>query len=128
MHRPGVRRGGAHRGPSSTPSTMKWLRTLVVFDKGGIVREPNWAEIHKAYLRGIAGVTHPAGAATLTLRKKVKIGEEWRRNGVRPLRDMFLQNMKAEGWEAEEGVDAVSREPVEISRFPEGGPYREDVK
>ncbi len=31
---------------------MKWLRTLVIFDKGGIVHSSNWQAIHKSgYIR-----------------------------------------------------------------------------
>ncbi len=51
---------------------MKWLRTLVVFDKGNIITSNDWAVLHESYVRAIASIDHPNGSGILRLRRKVK--------------------------------------------------------
>ena len=52
---------------------MKWLRTLVLFDKGEVISSADWNTVHTSYVRAIGSIDHPAGAGTLTLREKVKL-------------------------------------------------------
>ena len=41
---------------------MKWLRTIVVFDKGNVVAERDWAMVNESHVRIIEAIEHPAGA------------------------------------------------------------------
>lgn len=86
---------------------MRWLRTLVIFDKGDIVRSPDWCDLHASYVRAIDSIDHPSGSGKLTLREKAKLPSgQWQRNGVGYLRAKFLSYMQEkEGWSAERNVD-----------------------
>lgn len=86
---------------------MKWLRTLILFDKGNIASSQDWADIHSAYTRAIQRIDNPRGTRTLTLRKKEKtIGNQSNRNGVTYLKNRFLEHItKEENWQAEGEVD-----------------------
>ena len=50
---------------------MKWLRTIIVFDKGNIVAEKDWAAVHKSYAGIIKAIEHPAGSGQFALRRAV---------------------------------------------------------
>ena len=65
---------------------MKWLRTLVLFDKGNVISSEDWKSVHTSYVRAIASIDHPAGAGKLRLRDKRKsqaakwpVEAQWRR-------------------------------------------------
>lgn len=109
---------------------MKWLRTLVLFDKGDVISSLDWSAVHTSYVRAIGSIDHPAGAGTLTLREKVKLPNgQWQRNGVGFLRTRFLEFMRdSEGWHAEGDVDlARDRQQPPIKLYPSLEPYREPI-
>jgi Restriction endonuclease BamHI len=110
---------------------VKWLRTLVLFDKGGIVTSSDWKAVHAAYVRAIQRIEHPAGAGKLTLRRKKyeKESKQWDRNGVSPLKTQFFRSMVGdEGWQAEAQFDiARLSEAPEIRLYPCLDSYREPV-
>ncbi len=109
---------------------MKWLRTLVIFDRGGIVTSSDWRSIHDSYIRSIQSIDFPEGAGTLTLRRKVKRPDgQWNRNGVGYLRRRFLDHVvEREGWRAEVGFDlGKNRTPPELRLYPSLELYREPI-
>lgn len=109
---------------------MKWLRTLVLFDKAGVIATPDWQAIHGSYTAAIASIDHPEGAGILRLRRKIKRPDgQWQRNGVNYLRSRFLQYMKDPGgWESEGVVSlARDRDQPAISLYPSGEAYREPI-
>ena len=62
---------------------MKWLRTIIVFDKGNVVAERDWATVHESYVRSIRAIEYPAGSGKFILRRKVRLpNDQWKRNGV----------------------------------------------
>jgi hypothetical protein len=109
---------------------MKWLRTLVLFDKGEVISSDDWNTVHTSYVRAISSIDHPAGTGTLTLREKVKKpGGQWARNGVGFLRTRFLEFMlDSEGWKAEGDV-SLSRDRLQppIKLYPSLEAYREPI-
>lgn len=109
---------------------MKWLRTLVLFDKGDVISSLDWNTVHTSYVRAIGSIDHPAGAGTLTLREKLKLPNgQWQRNGVGFLRTRFLEFMRdSEGWHAESDIDlARDRQQPPIKLYPSLEPYREPI-
>lgn len=109
---------------------MKWLRTLVLFDKGNVISSEDWKSVHTSYVRAIASIDHPAGAGKLRLREKVRLPNgQWKRNGVGFLRDRFLRSMRdVEGWHAEGAVDlARDRQQPPIKLYPSLEQYREPI-
>ena len=115
---------------------MKWLRTLVLFDKGDVISSPDWRALHESYVRSIASVDFPEGAGTLTLRRKFQNPDrqqnpkkQWNRNGVVYLKERFFDHMqRVEGWEAEANVDlAADREQPPIRLYPSLETYREPI-
>lgn len=92
---------------------MKWLRTIVVFDKGGIVREADWQAVHQSYVKSIQSIDFPKGSGTLTLRRKIRLpNNKWKRNGVKYLRNRFLQHLvKVERWQKEHNVNLGRNRP-----------------
>lgn len=109
---------------------MKWLRTLVLFDKGNVISSEDWSTIHSSYVRAIQSIDYPAGSGTLTLRKKLKLSNgQWRRNGVGYLRKRFLTFMQdKENWQPEFTVAlARDRDQPPILLYPTLESYREPV-
>jgi len=109
---------------------MKWLRTLVLFDKGQVISSKDWSRVHSSYVRAICSIDYPAGAGTLTLRKKVKLPDgKWKRNGVGYLRKRFLTFMRdTEGWKPEGNVDlGRDRHQPPILLYPSLESYREPI-
>lgn len=108
---------------------MKWLRTLILFDKGNVVSTNDWKSFHESYLRSIASVDHPSGSGSLILRKKTKEGKQWNRNGVVYLKSRFLHHMKTvEGWQPE-GIMVLKKdqEPPVLKLFPSLERYQEKI-
>jgi hypothetical protein len=109
---------------------MKWLRTLVLFDQGNVISSADWKAVHESYVRSIGSIEHPRGAASLTLRRKVRMpNDKWQRNGVGYLRSNFLKHMQeTEKWQAEGGVD-LGRDRVQppIKLYPSLEVYREPI-
>lgn len=109
---------------------MKWLRTLILFDKGEVISSEDWHTLHASYERAIRSIDHPEGSGSLTLRKKEKLTKsQWRRNGVGYLRTRFLEFMRdAENWEPEGTVDlARDRDQPPILLYPSLETYREPI-
>jgi len=109
---------------------MRWLRTMVLFDKGDVISSADWQSVHTSYVRAIDSIDHPTGSGTLTLREKVKLPSgQWQRNGVGYLRTRFLQSMLgAEGWSAEGNVDlSRNRDQPPILLYPSLEQYREPI-
>lgn len=109
---------------------MKWLRTLVLFDKGDVISSEDWTSVHASYLRAIASIDHPGGTGTLTLRQKFRQPNgQWERNGVGYLRARFLEFMRdTEGWQPEGNVDLTrDRQQPPILLYPSLESYREPI-
>ena len=47
---------------------MKWVRTLILFDKGDVIASDDWATLHTSYTNAIASIDHPQGSGSLRLR------------------------------------------------------------
>ncbi len=109
---------------------MKWLRTMVLFDKGGVISSPDWTNLHESYVRAIVSIEHPRASGSLTLRRKQRLpNNQWKRNGVGYLRKEFLAFMRDhEGWRAESDV-ALSRdrEQPPLLLYPSLEEYREPI-
>ena len=87
---------------------MKWLRTIILFNRGDVVLSADWDGIHKSLVRSIKSIDFPEGSGKLLLRRRKKDAnsKQWNRNGVKPLRTRFLDHMvNTEGWRAEGEVD-----------------------
>ena len=91
---------------------MKFVRTVVVFDRGGLLDSEQWAAMHESYVKALRGVVHPPGNDQFVIRKKIKVKTkkltatgkpkyQWRRNGVGPIQKQFLRNLKQVGWHSE---------------------------
>lgn len=109
---------------------MKWLRTMVLFDKGSVITSSDWQTLHASYVRAIQSIDHPAGSGTLTLREKVRLSNgQWQRNGVGYLRSRFLRSMLGdEGWRSEGLVDlARDRQQPPILLYPSLQQYQEPI-
>jgi hypothetical protein len=109
---------------------MKWLRTLVLFDRGDVISSSDWRKIHESYVRSIQSIDFPEGTLTLTLRRKVKRPDgQWNRNGVVYLKKRFLDHMvHKEGWHREVGFDlGKNRIPPDLRLYPSLEPYREPI-
>lgn len=110
---------------------MKWLRTLLIFDRGDIASSSDWQTVHESYVRSISQVDFPRGSGGLTLRKKTRRDDgQWNRNGVGYLRERFLGHMvRDEEWQAEGRfhLDHAKVAP-ELRLYPGMESYREPVK
>lgn len=109
---------------------MKWLRTIIVFDKGNVVAEEDWAAVHKSYVRGIKAIEHPVGCGRFILRRAVQLPNDvWQRNGVGYMRSSFLREMVDVGkWQPEANVDLPhDRIQPTLKLYPSGAEHREPV-
>ncbi|HEX7802524.1 MAG TPA: hypothetical protein VF471_07205 [Pseudoxanthomonas sp.] len=110
---------------------MKWLRTVVLFDRGNIVQIPDWDRVHQSCVRAIERIDFPENSGSLTLRKKARVpgSKQWRRNGVGYLKTRFLKGMMAdEGWkpEAQFGIEHLTLQP-QLHTYPGMVPYKEPI-
>ncbi len=109
---------------------MKWLRTLIVFDRGGIGTTPDWEDVHSSYVRSVKSIDFPEQSGLLTLRKKSRtVGGQWNRNGVGYLKSRFLTHLvEDEKWQPESGFSlGDDRKPVQLKVYPGMKNYREPV-
>lgn len=109
---------------------MKWLRTIVLFDQGRVSSEQDWQDFHESYLRSIAKIDHPSGSGCLKLRKKFRGDDgQWRRNGVKYLKNRFLGHMKTdEHWIPEEKVGlSADRKQSSLRLYPSLEQYQEPI-
>lgn len=109
---------------------MKWIRTIILFDRGDVISSDEWRRLHESYIRAIQSIDHPKGSGTLTLRLKQKLpGKQWKRNGVNYLKTRFLESMTgSEGWKAEGEVPlGKDRRQPPLLLYPSLEEYREPV-
>lgn len=100
---------------------MKWLRTLVIINRGDVITSDDWKAIHDSYVRAILRIDFPEGTGSLTLRRKVKRPDgQWDRNGVGYLRARFLNHMvNDESWRSEVGIDlSKGCTPPDLRLYP----------
>ena len=109
---------------------MKWLRTIIVFDKGNVVAEQDWAAVHESYVRSTEAIDHPSGSGKFTLRRKIRLRNgQWTRNGVGYMRSSFLRQMvDVEKWQTEAAVE-LRRDRIQptLSLYPKGNAHREPI-
>jgi hypothetical protein len=110
---------------------MRWLRTLVLFDQGGVVSSEDWENIHCSFVRSIERIDSPRGSGRLILRRKTQDpkSKQWNRNGVGYLRSRFLEHMVSdEGWQSEGEVDLQNlQEKQEFRLYPSMNAYSEPI-
>ena len=87
---------------------MKFIRTVVVFDRGGLIDSDRWVRMHEAITGAIGSIVHPPGNNRFAIRRRMpkvdaggKVTNQFMRNGVGPIRRQFLANLTAAGWRAE---------------------------
>jgi hypothetical protein len=100
---------------------MKWLRTIVLFDRGGVAASEDWKSIHESYIRSIQSIDFPEGSGKLKLRRKFQLpNKQWLRNGVKFLKNRFLDHLvNVQGWRAEVNFDlGKNRTPPELQLYP----------
>src|SRR5713226_7261299 len=98
---------------------MKTVRTIVVFDQGGMTEGQEWAKMHESYTRAVQEIVHPSGQKRFVLRRKSRKpdahgnpSKHWFRNGVVPIKERFIANLLKQGWRAEMPV-GLYREALE---------------
>lgn len=112
---------------------MRFVRTVVVFDKGNLIDGPQWAAMHDAVVRAISAIVNPPDNDRFLIRRRQrKLDREgnktsqWYRNGVVPIRNQFLGRLRAFGWESERatglgdnrGIAKVEEEEINLVEFP----------
>lgn len=100
---------------------MKWLRTLILFDRGGVGSSEEWSRIHASYVRSIGNIDFPLNTGTLILRRKSRLPNgQWNRNGVVYLKNRFVEHMVGnEGWQPEFGFKLdTNQEPTKLRLYP----------
>jgi hypothetical protein len=87
---------------------VKFVRTVVVFDRGGLMDSEPWAQMHETITGAVGKIVHPAGNDRFVIRRKVpkldaqgRTSKQWMRNGVVPIKRQFLANLTETGWRAE---------------------------
>lgn len=117
---------------------MKWLRTIIVFDRGRVVSSQDWKAIHTSYVRSIASIEFPRGSGLLKLRRKSLKppvrgkppgSDKWLRNGVGYLRAEFLSHIvEKERWRKEVGFSlAKSRRAMKVQLYPSMSKSQEPI-
>jgi Restriction endonuclease BamHI len=87
---------------------MKFIRTVVVFDRGSLIDSEPWARMHETITGAVQKIVHPPGNDRFLIRRKIlkpdaqgKPSKQWMRNGVVPIKRQFLENLTEAGWRAE---------------------------
>ena len=109
---------------------MKWLRTMVLFNKGGVMQTQEWETLHRSYVNCIDMIDFPEKSGKLKLRKKFKKeNKQWSRNGVVYLKKRFLDHMTIdEGWESEKDFGfSQGVVPPTLQLYPSGEDYQEPI-
>lgn len=100
---------------------MRWLRTIILFDRGNIASSEDWRSIHQSFVRSIEAVHFPPNSGSLTLRRKRRGPDgKWIRNGVVYLKRRFLDHLVGvEGWRSEHGLtlDRLNL-PTDVMLYP----------
>ncbi|MDB6125491.1 MAG: hypothetical protein JWQ71_4484 [Pedosphaera sp.] len=94
---------------------MKVIKTVVVFDQGGLIDSKEWAKTHSTYTKAIRAMVHPEGSKKFVIRrrtsKKDSLGartSQWNRNGVTAIKQQFLEKLKDLKWQMEEPLNISS--------------------
>ena len=108
---------------------MRWLRTLVLFDKGDVLNSFDWHTVHESYVRSVEAIQHPSGSGSFTIRRKRRgPNQKWIRNGVGYLRQSFLNHIvDVEGWRAEGLADLGLGTQPPIRLYPSMEEYPIEV-
>jgi hypothetical protein len=110
---------------------VKWLRTLVLFDKGGVVTSSDWETLHAAYVRAIKRIEHPQGTGRFTLRKKFydRDSKQWDRNGVKLMKTQFLRSMVDDEHWRPEGAFKIAgpTRQADFLLYPQLTPHHEPI-
>jgi hypothetical protein len=95
---------------------MKFVRTVIVFDRGALIDSAQWAQMHSTYTQALQRVEHPPGIGRFVIRRKTlkpqalgKKTDQWQRNGVKPIRDQFLKHLTDLGWRKEQPAGLESK-------------------
>ena len=109
---------------------MKWLRTLVLFDRGNVVSTPDWHSLHASYTRSIEAIVNPLGNDNFKLRTRIPIPgvkNKFFRNGVVSIKKRFYDHLtKVEKWKKEDRLDfAKARKTLKVpaTLYPSGNKY-----
>lgn len=93
---------------------MKFVRTVVVFDRGNLIESGEWKTMHDAMTSALTKVVHPPGNDRFVIRKRArkldargKTTSQWMRNGVVPIREQFFGHLTDAGWQSESAVELV---------------------
>jgi hypothetical protein len=91
---------------------MKFVRTVVVFDRGGLIDSEPWSRMHETITGAVQKIVHPHGNNRFVIRRKIlKLDargnqtKQWMRNGVVPIKQQFLANLTEAGWRSEMPVE-----------------------
>jgi hypothetical protein len=91
---------------------MKFIRTVVVFDRGSLIDSEPWARMHETISIAVQKIVHPPGNNRFLIRRKIlkpdaqgKPSKQWMRNGVVPIKRQFLEKLTEAGWRAEMPVE-----------------------
>ena len=86
---------------------MKIIHTEILLDAGGFSSSPGWQELYKQIVEAIESVQWPPGSGSFTLHDQSgkKRGEG---NGVKPIKDACMHNLREKGWSLETCVDIAS--------------------
>ncbi len=75
---------------------MKFVRTVIVFDRGTLLDSEQWAAMHESYVKALRGVVHPPGTDKFVIRRKTRKltasgapSRQWIRSGVAPIKDEY---------------------------------------
>ena len=116
---------------------MKWLRTMVLFDKGNVVKEPAWQALHASFVRSIQAIENPVGSGSFTLRERIALPrapraqQKFERNGVVSIKRRFYDHLtEVEKWQPEAGLDfgvGLSDLMVPMTLYPSGEKHQEPL-
>jgi hypothetical protein len=118
---------------------VKLIRTVVVFDRGGLSSNEGWVETYRTYSDVIRRMVNPPGGDRFGIRAKTRkvdsLGRkttQWNRNGVPAIRSQFFDGMANAGWKTEQIVSLDSylksyREIQPLITYPSLTPLTEDL-
>jgi restriction endonuclease BamHI len=98
---------------------MKFVRTVVVFDRRNLLGSEQWEKMHESYVSALRGVVHPPGSDRFVIRKRMrKVNAaglpttQWMRNGVVPIKEQFLTKLRLAGWLPEKPAGLLLGSPA----------------
>lgn len=118
---------------------MKLVQTVIVFDRGGLVRDEGWAQTYRTYSGIIRKMVNPPGGDRFTIRAKTRKLDsrghntsQWNRNGVLPIKKQFFHGMADAKWKTEQSLslDAYlksNRIILPLIIYPDLTPLTEDL-